>query len=86
MASIAHVALPPWKARIKQSLVQNSSLVYAKYVQLATVRPDGTPACRTVVFRWVGNVHPAAGGYPMTMRTSPNTKALVGDFWMMGMT
>jgi hypothetical protein len=44
-------ALAPWRARLQNSLAQNKSLVYAKYVQLATIRPDGTPACRTVVFR-----------------------------------
>jgi pyridoxamine 5'-phosphate oxidase len=50
--ALAQHALAPWRARLQSSLAQNKSLVYSKYVQLATVRPDGTPACRTVVFRW----------------------------------
>lgn len=41
----------PWRARLQQSLQQNASLAYSKYVQLATVRPNGRPANRTVVFR-----------------------------------
>jgi hypothetical protein len=49
--ALAQQALAPWRARLQSSLAQNKSLAYAKYVQLATVRPDGSPACRTVVFR-----------------------------------
>jgi hypothetical protein len=41
----------PWKALLQKSLALNSSLPQAKYLQLATVRPDGRPANRTVVFR-----------------------------------
>ncbi|WIA08454.1 hypothetical protein OEZ86_011056 [Tetradesmus obliquus] len=36
---------------LQKSLALNSSLPQAKYLQLATVRPDGRPANRTVVFR-----------------------------------
>ena len=36
---------------LKSSLEANASLPYAKYVQLATVKADGRPANRTVVFR-----------------------------------
>ncbi|KAK3234695.1 hypothetical protein CYMTET_55054 [Cymbomonas tetramitiformis] len=45
---MAHTA---WRTAVLESLANNKSLPYAKYVQLATVRPDGKPACRTVVFR-----------------------------------
>jgi hypothetical protein len=45
------VATAPWKAMLQKSLALNSSLPQAKYLQLATVRPDGRPANRTVVFR-----------------------------------
>ncbi|KAF6237644.1 hypothetical protein COO60DRAFT_705986 [Scenedesmus sp. NREL 46B-D3] len=41
----------PWKALLQKSLALNSNLPQAKYLQLATVRPDGRPANRTVVFR-----------------------------------
>eukprot|EP00882_Tetradesmus_deserticola_P027971 GHRQ01031123.1.p1 GENE.GHRQ01031123.1~~GHRQ01031123.1.p1 ORF type:complete len:181 (+),score=67.50 GHRQ01031123.1:539-1081(+) len=44
-------AAAPWKALLQKSVAQNSSLPQAKYLQLATVRPDGRPANRTVVFR-----------------------------------
>lgn len=42
---------PQWKQMIQRSLGKNRSLAYSRYVQLATVRPDGRPANRTVVFR-----------------------------------
>lgn len=40
-----------WKAAILQSLKKNRSLAYARYFQVATIRPDGRPSNRTVVFR-----------------------------------
>lgn len=40
-----------WRSALARALHQNRSLVYARYVQLATVRIDGRPANRTVVFR-----------------------------------
>eukprot|EP01025_Chloroclados_australasicus_P067316 TRINITY_DN93069_c0_g1_i1.p1 TRINITY_DN93069_c0_g1~~TRINITY_DN93069_c0_g1_i1.p1 ORF type:complete len:201 (+),score=17.40 TRINITY_DN93069_c0_g1_i1:160-762(+) len=40
-----------WRAMLEHSLKSNQSLPYATYLQLATVRPTGRPACRTVVFR-----------------------------------
>ncbi|HIK55969.1 MAG TPA: pyridoxamine 5'-phosphate oxidase family protein [Synechococcales cyanobacterium M55_K2018_004] len=43
--------LAPWRSPLARALHLNRSLVYARYVQLATVRPDGRPANRTVVFR-----------------------------------
>ncbi|NJR66053.1 MAG: pyridoxamine 5'-phosphate oxidase [Leptolyngbyaceae cyanobacterium CRU_2_3] len=36
---------------LAHALHRNRSLVYARYLQLATVRADGKPANRTVVFR-----------------------------------
>jgi hypothetical protein len=41
----------PWKLLLQQSLRKNDKLRHAKYMQIATVRPDGRPANRTVVFR-----------------------------------
>ncbi len=41
----------PWRSLISGALHRNRSLVYARYLQLATVRPNGRPANRTVVFR-----------------------------------
>ncbi|MGB3403289.1 MAG: Npun_F5749 family FMN-dependent PPOX-type flavoprotein [Microcoleaceae cyanobacterium] len=41
----------PWRSQISGALHRNRSLVYARYLQLATVRSDGRPANRTVVFR-----------------------------------
>jgi len=43
--------LAPWRSPLARALHLNRSLVYARYLQLATVRPDGRPANRTVVFR-----------------------------------
>lgn len=41
----------PWKAQLQKSLQKNRSLANARYVQLATIKPDGKPANRTIVFR-----------------------------------
>ena len=43
--------LAPWRTHLAGALHRNRSLIYARYLQLATVRSDGTPANRTVVFR-----------------------------------
>lgn len=45
------MTLAPWRSPLAHALHRNRSLVYARYVQLATVRADGRPANRTVVFR-----------------------------------
>ncbi|MDX2212093.1 MAG: pyridoxamine 5'-phosphate oxidase family protein [Oculatellaceae cyanobacterium bins.114] len=45
------MTLAPWRSAIARALHRNRALVYARYVQLATVRSDGRPANRTIVFR-----------------------------------
>ncbi len=45
------MSLAPWRSVLVRALHRNRSLPYARYVQLATVRPDGKPANRTLVFR-----------------------------------
>ncbi len=45
------MSLAPWRSHLSRALHKNRSLPYARYFQLATVRPDGHPANRTVVFR-----------------------------------
>ncbi|MBK1989972.1 pyridoxamine 5'-phosphate oxidase family protein [Sphaerospermopsis aphanizomenoides BCCUSP55] len=45
------MSLAPWRSLITRALHKNRSLVYSCYVQLATVRKNGLPANRTVVFR-----------------------------------
>ena len=40
-----------WREQILKSLKKNSRLPYARYAQLATVREDGRPANRTIVYR-----------------------------------
>ena len=45
------MSLAPWRSIITHALHRNRSLVYARYLQLATVRENGLPANRTVVFR-----------------------------------
>ncbi len=45
------MTLAPWRSPLARALHLNRSLVYSRYVQMATVRPDGRPANRTVVFR-----------------------------------
>ncbi|PMB46949.1 pyridoxamine 5'-phosphate oxidase [Fischerella thermalis CCMEE 5330] len=45
------MSIAPWRNAIARALHRNRSLVYARYLQLATVRSNGRPANRTVVFR-----------------------------------
>lgn len=45
------MTLAPWRQPLAHALHRNRSLPYARYVQLATVRSDGYPANRTIVFR-----------------------------------
>lgn len=42
---------PRWIATLERNVAKNRKLPYAKYIQLATVAADGTPRCRTVVYR-----------------------------------
>ncbi|MBW4519511.1 MAG: pyridoxamine 5'-phosphate oxidase family protein [Scytolyngbya sp. HA4215-MV1] len=43
--------LAPWRSPLALALHRNRSLVYARYLQLATVNANGAPANRTLVFR-----------------------------------
>lgn len=43
--------LAAWRSPLARALHRNRSLVYSRYLQLATVRLGGDPANRTVVFR-----------------------------------
>ncbi|HIK32376.1 MAG TPA: pyridoxamine 5'-phosphate oxidase family protein [Oscillatoriales cyanobacterium M59_W2019_021] len=43
--------IAPWRSLIAGALHRHRSLPQSRYLQLATVRPDGRPANRTVVFR-----------------------------------
>ncbi len=49
--------LAPWRTHLSGALHRNRSLIYSRYFQLATVRQDGTPANRTVVFRGFQDNH-----------------------------
>ncbi|MEO0456243.1 MAG: Npun_F5749 family FMN-dependent PPOX-type flavoprotein [Cyanobacteria bacterium P01_A01_bin.114] len=52
------MSFAPWRASLAGALHRNRTHPYARYFQLATVRPDGTPANRTVVFRgFKGDTH-----------------------------
>lgn len=44
-------ALPPWHDPLNQALTANQDRPDARYLQLATLTPQGPPANRTVVFR-----------------------------------
>jgi len=43
--------VPPWREALERALARNTARAEARHVQLATVRADGRPANRTVVFR-----------------------------------
>ena len=45
------MSLAPWRSPLAHALHRNRALPYARYVQLATLRADGKPANRTIVFR-----------------------------------
>jgi pyridoxamine 5'-phosphate oxidase len=45
------MSLAPWRSPLARALHRNRSLVYSRYVQLATVQANQRPANRTVVFR-----------------------------------
>ncbi|MEB3232873.1 MAG: Npun_F5749 family FMN-dependent PPOX-type flavoprotein [Leptolyngbyaceae bacterium] len=45
------MTIAPWRSPLSRALHRNRALPNARYGQLATVRPDGTPANRTIVFR-----------------------------------
>ncbi|MEH2023181.1 Npun_F5749 family FMN-dependent PPOX-type flavoprotein [Nostoc sp.] len=45
------MSLAPWRGAIAHALQRNRSLVYARYLQLATLQTNGRPANRTLVFR-----------------------------------
>lgn len=45
------MSLAPWRSLLARALDRNHTLVYARYLQLATIRSDGRPANRTLVFR-----------------------------------
>ncbi|MBD2486311.1 Npun_F5749 family FMN-dependent PPOX-type flavoprotein [Aulosira sp. FACHB-615] len=45
------MSLAPWRSAIARALHRNRSLIYSRYLQLATIRADHRPANRTVVFR-----------------------------------
>ena len=50
-APLGNDQLAPWRSPLSRALHRNRALAYARYGQLATVRADGRPANRTVVFR-----------------------------------
>ncbi|MEM9924753.1 MAG: Npun_F5749 family FMN-dependent PPOX-type flavoprotein [Cyanobacteria bacterium P01_D01_bin.50] len=45
------MAIAPWRSYLASALKKNRTQPSTRYFQLATVRSDGTPANRTVVFR-----------------------------------
>ncbi len=45
------MTIAAWRSHLSGVIHRNRSLVYSRYLQLATVREDGRPANRTVVFR-----------------------------------
>lgn len=51
MTAATATAEPSWRASLVLALYRNRHVGQSRYLQLATVRPDGRPANRTVVFR-----------------------------------
>jgi len=51
LSPISSKPLAPWRAVLGRALHRNRSRAHSRYVQLATVDPEGRPHNRTVVFR-----------------------------------
>ena len=45
------MSIAPWRSFLANALKKNRAQLHSRYFQLATVRSDGTPANRTMVFR-----------------------------------
>jgi pyridoxamine 5'-phosphate oxidase len=45
------MSIAPWRSPLARALHRNRSLAYSRFLQLATMRSEGQPANRTVVFR-----------------------------------
>lgn len=45
------MTIAAWRSHLSGAIYRNRSLIYSRYLQLATVREDNRPANRTVVFR-----------------------------------
>jgi pyridoxamine 5'-phosphate oxidase len=45
------MSVAPWRSPLARAIHRNRSLVYTRYLQLATVRANNRPANRTLVFR-----------------------------------
>lgn len=71
--------LAPWRSPLARALHRNRSLVYARYAQLATLRPDGRPANRTVVFR--GFLEPTQQLKFITDRRSEKIGQILAQPW-----
>jgi pyridoxamine 5'-phosphate oxidase len=71
--------LAPWRSLLARALHRNRSLVYARYAQLATVRNDGRPANRTVVFR--GFLEPTQQLKFITDRRSEKVGQILAQSW-----
>ncbi len=71
--------LAPWRSPLARALHRNRSLVYARYAQLATVRTDGRPANRTVVFR--GFLEPTQQLKFITDRRSEKIGQILAQPW-----
>lgn len=73
------MSLAPWRSPLAHALHRNRALPYARYVQLATLRADGKPANRTVVFRgFLENTNQLRF---ITDRRSEKTGQLEGQPW-----
>lgn len=51
MQAAARAPAAPWREVLQRALKANEACRHSRYVQLATVRPDGRPANRTIVYR-----------------------------------
>lgn len=75
MPASTAAALPSWSGALARAIERNTSTPAARYLQLATVRPDGRPTVRSVVFRGLrpGVLHPGSPDPALAIVTDGRT-------------
>eukprot|EP00798_Chlamydomonas_sp_ICE-L_P016546 gene16546-22775_t len=63
-----------WQQQLKKAIDKNRRVPYGRYVQLATIKPNGRPANRTIVFRGFMDNEPDALTFCTDKRSSKVTE------------
>lgn len=66
----------PWKELLDSSLAVNKHLIHSKYMQIATIKKNGRPANRTVVFRGFLSAASMSAGDTLTFVTDSRSEKI----------